>query len=146
VLDFWATSCHPCRSALRDLEALLPYLTRERAAVYAVNLGEPREKVAAFVAKMGVGLPVALDSKGELAEQLRIEAIPTSVIIGTDGSIQAVHVGYDKGFIPGIRREIGGLCEGRNLAEEHCHVTSGSQLRQRLRLDSKAYCAVFVGY
>jgi peroxiredoxin len=146
LLEFWSTYCGPCRCSLRDIENLLPRLKKENTAVYAVNLMEPREKVADFIDKMRVKIPVALDPKGELAEQLRLEAVPTSVLIGRDGSIQAVHVGYDHGFIPQICDEVGTLAKGKLLVENPQHPFPGSQLRQRLQLDSQAYCAVFVGY
>lgn len=146
VLEFWATWCRPCRNSLRDMEAQLPRFTKGNALVYAVNLMESREEIAAFVKKTGLNLPVALDPKGDLAEQLHLGAVPTCVVIGQDGSIQAMHVGYDKALARRVAGEIDDLAQGKNLTDGIEPLSPGCQLRYRLGLDSQAYCAVFVGY
>ncbi len=146
ILEWWATWCRPCRHSLEDMETQLPYFAKHDVAVYAVNLQESADKVDEFVKKANLKLPAALDTKGELAEQLHLEAVPTCIIIGRDGSVQAVHVGYDKGALKTIRNEIEALSEGKEPASDHVSSTASGRLRNRLELDEQAYCAVFVGY
>lgn len=146
VLEFWATWCRPCRNALRDMEDQAARFKDGNVVFYAVNLMESRDIVAPFVEKAGLKLPVALDPNGELAEQLRLEAVPTSVVIGLDGTIQAMHVGYDRWLAKQIASEVETLARGDSLADGKTPLSPGNQLRYRLGLDSQAYCAVFVGY
>ena len=104
------------------------------------------DKVAAFRKKNSLALPVALDPSGGLAEQLRVEALPTSVVIGREGTIQAVHVGYQRGFVKTMRKELDALVQGVELAEGIERFSPGDRLRYRLGLDRESYCAVFVRY
>ncbi|MCK5861574.1 MAG: redoxin domain-containing protein [Candidatus Hydrogenedentes bacterium] len=146
VLEFWATWCRPCKSALLSMAKKAKCFSKDDVVFYAVNLMEPREKVAPFAKKMKLDLPVALDTTGKLADQLRLEAVPSAVFIGKDGSIQAIHVGYSRGLTKKIEGDLRDLAKGKNLAQKVKQPSASKQLRYRLELDSESYCAVFVGY
>ena len=45
----------------------------------------------------------------------RIEAIPHTVIIGRDGSVEAVHVGASEGMEAKLRKQLDALLEGKSL-------------------------------
>ena len=59
LVNFWATWCAPCRDEMPYLDSLA---TRHanRLTVLAVNIREPRQDVAAFVAELDLQLPVLL--------------------------------------------------------------------------------------
>lgn len=92
LLNFWATWCVPCRAELPALAAVAADHTE--LAVIAVNMQEEAELAGAFLDRIGVTLPAALDQDGAIARSFGVVNLPTSILIGPDGTIVARHVGY----------------------------------------------------
>ena len=59
-VNFWATSCEPCRSEMPAMQALAETHADE-LLVLGVNWGEERGGVADFVDRYGVAYPILLD-------------------------------------------------------------------------------------
>jgi peroxiredoxin len=94
VLDMWATWCPPCRASLPHLDKLYASVKDKGVSVYAVNLQEEKADVALFIKNNGLKVPVLLDSDGAVAQAYKASAIPQTVIIGKDGKIAKVFVGF----------------------------------------------------
>mgnify|MGYP001197409219 CR=1 FL=1 len=94
VLDFWATWCAPCVAGLPTVDKVTSEFKSKGVVFYAVDLQEGAEKVQTFVDKKGWKFPVLMDPKGEIARAYRVSGIPHSVIIGADGKIRNVHIGF----------------------------------------------------
>lgn len=118
VLDFWATWCEPCIQALPIVTRVTGELADQGVEFWAVNQGEDVETIKAFLAERGLSPNVALDTVYEVAEAYGVQGIPTTVIIGLDGSIQAYHVGYDEGYEESLKAELEALLAGESLASE----------------------------
>lgn len=56
-------------------------------AVIAVDIKEPRAKVADWVRTSGTSIPVVLDADGRVARQYEVTVTPTVVLIGRDGTL-----------------------------------------------------------
>jgi len=96
VVDFFASWCQPCRVQLPRLDQLAHDLSARGLAVYAVSFDEDREALLGFTRQVPVGFPVLWDRGGErLARPLRIERLPTTLVVDRAGTIREVHVGYD---------------------------------------------------
>jgi thiol-disulfide isomerase/thioredoxin len=97
VLDFWATWCPPCRASLPHIEKLAA--DKEKAkqglVVLAVNDQEGKDKIAPFMTEQKFTFTVPMDSDGKVLTAYEIEGIPTTVVIGRDGLVRAVFVGFD---------------------------------------------------
>jgi thiol-disulfide isomerase/thioredoxin len=96
VLDFWATWCPPCRKSLPHLnkDAGDKELADKGLKVFAVNCKEPADKVKAFLEKNSYQLTVPMDGEGATMQQYLIQGIPTTLVIGRDGVIRNVFIGF----------------------------------------------------
>jgi peroxiredoxin len=94
LLTFWATWCEPCREEMPAMMRLARELGGRGLAVVAVNVKEPVARVEAFVEELGLTFAVVLDSRGEVSERYQLQALPTTYLIGRDGSLLARALGY----------------------------------------------------
>ncbi len=61
--------------------------------ILAGNAGDTREEAAAFADQKELTFPVLLDPGTQLLNQLAVSNFPTSILIGRDGKVKAIHVG-----------------------------------------------------
>lgn len=119
VLDFWATWCAPCVEALPKVQKAASEFPDSDVAFYAVNVGEDASKIGEFLKQQELDVPVLLDPEGEIAGAYGADAIPQTVLIGKEGRVQVVHVGFadEDGVAETLREQIAALIAGTNLAE-----------------------------
>lgn len=118
ILDFWATWCGPCREALPTVAKVANKYKDRSVIFYAVNLSEEVEIVREFLESEGWEVPVAMDPEGTVGEQYGVEAIPQTVLIGKDGTVQVVHVGASPNLEEKLSAQIEDLLAGKDLAQE----------------------------
>lgn len=92
LLNFWATWCGPCVGEMPAFEKLQETYG-EDLVLLAVNSGEDEGTVTSFLEKNGYTFPVVLDPEYAVAMLYPIDAIPYTVIIGTDGKVAVTQVG-----------------------------------------------------
>ena len=110
IISFWASWCSPCRKELPILAAIQKNATRDKIVVFAVNWKESRDRYGNIIrALKDVDLTLVSDENGVFGGEFGVKAIPHMIIIGRDGRIAAVHVGYGKSELPTLVKEINGL-------------------------------------
>lgn len=105
VLNFWATWCPPCRAEIPELVSFHRGLSPDvdggsKVALLSVNQTASEKNldtVRQFIAKYKIEFPVLLDRRNAVANQYGIRGIPTTFIIGADGSILARRSGVVSG-------------------------------------------------
>lgn len=112
LIDFWASWCGPCRQSFPALSELYEELHASGLEVVAINLDEKREDANRFLAERPHAMPVVFDPGGTSAEALKVEAMPSSFLVGRDGRIRFVHVGYTEKTLQAYREEIAQLLAG----------------------------------
>ena len=136
VLDFFATWCPPCRMVMPALVSVIDEYARKdkeegrepQVALYAVDLGDPPEAVRQFQKQLGVKFPVALDKELVAGKLYKVNPIPHKVLIGQDGTVQAVHLGAGSsgartleellaGYKKQLREELDALLAGKSLVK-----------------------------
>lgn len=117
VLDFWATWCGPCVQALPVLVEVTNELKDQGVVFLAVNVREDRERVVTFQDRIDLRFPVLFDTEGDVAGRYMVQGIPQTVLIGRDGTVQAVHVGFSSGMGKTLAEELAALVEGKALVE-----------------------------
>ena len=92
VINFWATTCPPCRDEMPHFQALYPSWS-QRVAFLFVDIGENRGQVVAFLQQLGLTFPALLDSRGEVAGKYGIQYTPTTLFIDKEGKLKTQVVG-----------------------------------------------------
>jgi peroxiredoxin len=110
IISFWASWCPSCRRELPVLAAIQKNATRDKLVVFAINWKESEERYRAIIRTLkDVDLTLLSDESGYLGGEYGVKAIPHMMIIGRDGRIAAVHIGYGESEIPILVKEINGL-------------------------------------
>ncbi|HOW17803.1 MAG TPA: hypothetical protein PLC79_02105, partial [Phycisphaerae bacterium] len=73
-------------------------------------------KIRDFLKQKKWTIPVELDKTGLAAENYVAKGIPLTVIVGKDGTVQAVHEGFDPDMKASIRKDLDALLAGKTLA------------------------------
>jgi peroxiredoxin len=93
ILNFWATWCAPCRLEMPELQRAQAEFGDDGPVVLTINQEESAEQVTEFFDEVGLTLPALLDSEAEVGAAYGAFFLPTTVIIGPDGAVAAIHRG-----------------------------------------------------
>ena len=99
-LNFWATWCIPCREEMPALERLHQTYQSQDLAVISIDLKESADQVKAFFQKHGLSFPALLDQNGSVFRDYLVAGMPTTYLIGRDGTMLARGIGGEIGHGP----------------------------------------------
>jgi thiol-disulfide isomerase/thioredoxin len=96
LVDMWATWCPPCRKSLPHVQELSANkdLAGRGLVVWAVNSQEGRPIVEKFLKEGNYTFTVPMDTDGRIGETYLVQGIPTTVIVGRDGAVKEVFIGF----------------------------------------------------
>ncbi len=86
-LNFWATWCVPCRQEMPAMERLYRDYREKGFAILAVNFGESKAEIQAFVNELSLRFPVGMDASGAGARAFGVRGLPVTYLLGRDGRI-----------------------------------------------------------
>lgn len=93
IIRFWAEWCRYCESEMKAIDRVYQKRRAQGLQVLAVNAGQDRETVAAFIKKIAVSYPALLDETSAIARQYGVVGLPTTYFVGADGVIKTKVVG-----------------------------------------------------
>lgn len=101
VLNFWATWCTPCIKEMPTLQHLREQLGDKGLEVLAVSVdrGDPK-RVAEFADGYSWRVPILLDPMSTVADAYAVRVMPTTYLIGPDGTIRGRSFGALKWDTP----------------------------------------------
>lgn len=95
-LDFWASWCGPCRHSFPWMNEMQEKYGAKGFQVIGVNLDAKAQDVERFLAKVPARFTLAFDPKGDTARLYGVKGMPSSVLIGRDGKVIALHKGFNE--------------------------------------------------
>lgn len=105
-VDFWASWCAPCKQSFPWMNEMQAKYGARGFNVVGINVDQKREDADKFLAGTPAKFAVAYDTTGKVAELYQPKGMPTSFLIGADGKVRAVHVGFKDSQREELEREI----------------------------------------
>jgi peroxiredoxin len=99
MINFWATWCVPCRQEMPHLQALYERYQSLGFELLAVNVEKDNAAGARkWLEETPVTFPVLFDPNNEVTKLYKVQTMPTTVLIGRDGTMRFIHHGYKPGY------------------------------------------------
>jgi len=93
-LDFWASWCAPCRQSFPWMQEMQSRYGERGLVVVAVNVDREHAEASRFLTETPVTFVIGYDPEGNAARTMQIKGMPSSFLIGRDGSIVSRHIGF----------------------------------------------------
>ena len=106
LVDFWASWCGPCRQAFPVYDAMGKRHADAGFVVLGVNVDEQRADAERFLEAVPVAFTVVFDAGGKAPQAYGVKAMPTSYLVGRDGRLRAVHMGFKPSDSEKIEAEV----------------------------------------
>jgi thiol-disulfide isomerase/thioredoxin len=106
LLNVWATWCHPCREEIPALQRI--HQTRPEVAVVGVSIDQEGEgdAIRRFLRGFGATYPIWLDPEDRVSSTFATVGVPTTFLIGRDGTLLWKHVGPVRAEDPTLNRAL----------------------------------------
>jgi peroxiredoxin len=98
MINFWATWCVPCRQEMPHLEAIYERYHNLGFELLAVNVEDNPQGARKWLEETPVTFPVLFDPKNEVSKLFKVQTMPTTVLVGRDGTMRFIHHGYKPGY------------------------------------------------
>ena len=99
MVNFWATWCVPCRQEMPHLQALYQKYNSLGFELLAVNVEKNNaEGARKWLQETPVTFPVLFDPENQVTKLYKVQTMPSTVIIGRDGTMRFMHNGYKPGY------------------------------------------------
>ncbi len=93
VIRFWADWCRFCEGEMQAIEKVYQRLKPRGLEVIAINAGQDRKTVAAFMQKIGVSYPALLDEESAIAKSYGVVGLPTTYFVDARGVVRVKLIG-----------------------------------------------------
>ncbi|MBC8214382.1 MAG: redoxin domain-containing protein [Candidatus Marinimicrobia bacterium] len=97
LVNFWATWCPPCRMEIPEFNELYTTYKNKGFEILGVSISDTQSQLTQFMKSFEVAYPVLHGSKFDISKITQmyggIQSVPTSFIIGKDGTIIRIYPG-----------------------------------------------------
>ncbi len=93
VVRFWADWCKYCEGEMKAIESVYQRHKGKGLQVLAINAGQDKATINAFINKIGVTYPALLDEQSAIARSYGVVGLPTTFFIDGKGIVRAKIVG-----------------------------------------------------
>jgi len=110
MVNFWATWCVPCRQEMPHLQALYQKYNGLGFELLAVNVEKNNaEGARKWLEETPVTFPVLFDPENQVTKLYKVQTMPSTVLIGRDGTMRFIHQGYKPGYENDYQTEVRAL-------------------------------------
>jgi peroxiredoxin len=110
MVNFWATWCVPCRQEMPHLQALYEKYNGLGFELLAVNVEKNNaEGARKWLEETPVTFPVLFDPENQVTKLYKVQTMPSTVIIGRNGTMRFIHQGYKPGYEGEYQTEVRAL-------------------------------------
>ena len=93
VINFWASTCPPCRTEARDLESAWQGYQDKDVLFVGANIQDTPEPAKRFLDEFGVTYPNGLDEGGRISIDYGVVGIPVTFVVDSEGTVARRWVG-----------------------------------------------------
>ena len=93
ILNFFATWCGPCAAEIPEFNRYFEEHHTDGVVIVGIDVNEQEHVVRSFVERHRLAYPVGLDPNGEIARNFDVSALPTTIVVGTDGRVKLYETG-----------------------------------------------------
>jgi thiol-disulfide isomerase/thioredoxin len=97
VLNFWFTSCGPCKQEIPELNELVEKYKNKNVVFLAFALDKDKQLLNKYIKHNPFSYDIIPDA-GKIAEEYKVTAYPTHIIINKDGKVVARIIGGGEGI------------------------------------------------
>jgi len=94
LVDFWASWCAPCKASFPAMAKIHAAYASRGLVIAAVSIDEKPAAAAAFWKKMAPPFATLHDRTQALVKQVVVPTMPTSYLLGRDGTVRFMHEGF----------------------------------------------------
>ena len=122
VIDFWATWCGWCFKGLPNLQQVYDkYRDDDRVAIITVSTDEvdvANSDLTAAFEKAKLTMPILRDVDQQSRSMFEVQGLPSMFVLGTDGTVQSIDVGYQPQLAVDLPRKLDRLLAGEDLYQQ----------------------------
>ena len=93
VINFWSSTCPPCRTEARDLEAVWQVYQDKDVLFVGANIQDTWEPAKRFLDEFGITYPNGLDAGGRISVDYGVVGIPVTFVVDGEGTVARRWVG-----------------------------------------------------
>ena len=93
VINFWSSTCPPCRTEARDLETAWQAYQDRDVLFIGANIQDGHEPARRFLDEFGVTYPNGLDERGRISIDYGVVGIPVTFVVDSEGTVARRWVG-----------------------------------------------------
>ena len=93
MVHFWQRACPACVREMPMIQSVFPKLPAEKVAILAVNAKEDEATVKSFKERWNLTFPILLDSQGKVMGDYKVDNIPVTFLLNSQGIIKEIKVG-----------------------------------------------------
>lgn len=93
MVHFWQRACPACVREMPMIQSVFPKLPADKIAILAVNAKEDEATVKSFKERWNLTFPILLDPKGKVVGDYKVDDIPVTFLLNSQGIIKEIKVG-----------------------------------------------------